>query len=56
MPYPYTNAVTHDINTRTDSAPINVRLYRLPEKYKKDASKQIKKMFKEKIIQHSTGQ
>jgi len=52
----YIIAVTHDINTRTNSAPVNIRPYRLPEKYKEEANKQIKKMLEEKIIQHSTRQ
>jgi len=35
-----TSTVTHEINTRTDSAPVNVRPYRLPEKHKKEVSRQ----------------
>jgi len=42
--------VSHEINTRTDSAPVNVRPYCLPEKNKKKVSRQIKKMLKKGII------
>jgi len=45
-----TSIVSHEINTRTDSAPVNVRPYRLPEKHKKEVSRQIEKMLSEKII------
>jgi len=38
------------------NAPVNVRSYRLPEKYEEEANKQIKKMLEEKIIQYSTSQ
>jgi len=51
-----TSTVSHEINTRTDSAPVNVRPYRLPEKNKKEVSRQIEKMLSEKIIRPSTSQ
>jgi len=34
-----TLTVSHKINTRTDSAPVNVRLYRLSKKHKKEVSR-----------------
>jgi len=51
-----TSTVSHEINTRTDSAPVNVRPYRLPEKHKKEVSRQIEKMLSEEIIRPSTSQ
>jgi len=51
-----TSTVSHEINTRTDSAPVNVCPYRLPEKHKKEVSRQIKKMLNEGIIRPSTSQ
>jgi len=49
-----TSTVSHEINT--DSAPVNVRPYRLPEKHKKQVSRQIEKMLNEEIIRPSTSQ
>jgi len=51
-----TTTVSHEINTRTDSAPVNVRPYRLPEKHKKEVNRQIEKMLSEGIIRPSTSQ
>ena len=34
----HTTAVAHEINTRTDNAPVNVRPYRLPEKHKEEVN------------------
>jgi len=51
-----TTAVSHEINTRTDSAPVNVRPYRLPEKHKKEVNRQIEKMLSEEIICPNTSQ
>jgi len=45
-----TSIVSHEINTCTDNAPVNVRPYRLPEKHKKEVSRQIDKMLNEGII------
>jgi len=39
-----TSIVSHEINTHTDSAPMNVCSYRLPEKHKKEVSRQIEKI------------
>jgi len=51
-----TSTVSHEINTRTDSAPMNVRPYRLPEKHKKEINRQIKQMLSEGIIRPRTSQ
>jgi len=51
----YTSTVSHEINTRTDSAPVNVRPYHLSEKHKKEVSRQIEKMLNEEIIRPSTS-
>ena len=45
-----THTIAHEINT--DSAPINVRLYRLSEKHKEEVNQQIKKMLQGDIISH----
>jgi len=47
--------VPHEINTRTDSAPVNVCPYRLSEKHKKEI-RQIEKMLDQGIIQLSISQ
>jgi len=44
------STLSHKINTRIDNAPVNVRPYRLPEKHKKEVSRQIEKMLDEEII------
>lgn len=51
-----TTAVEHEISTRVDSAPVNVRPYRLPEKHKAEVNKQIKKMLDDGIIRPSASQ
>jgi len=48
-----TSTVSHEINARTDSASVNVRPYRLPEKHKKEINRQIEKMLNEGIIHPS---
>ena len=52
----YTNAVEHEITTRTDSAPVNVRPYRLPEKHKIEVNRQIQEMLEQEIIRPSISQ
>jgi len=49
------STVSHEINTRTNSTPVNVRPYRLPEKHKKVINRQIEKMLNEGIIRPSTS-
>ncbi|XP_025156767.1 uncharacterized protein LOC112589074 [Harpegnathos saltator] len=39
-----TDRVEHEITTRIDTAPVNVRPYRLPEKHKLEVNRQIKEM------------
>lgn len=51
-----TNAVSHEITMRADSAPVNVRPYRLPDRHKEEVRKQIKKMLDDGIIRPSTSQ
>ncbi|XP_012529181.1 uncharacterized protein K02A2.6-like [Monomorium pharaonis] len=51
-----TNAVEHEISTRTDSASVNVRPYRLPEKHKIKVNRQIQEMLEQEIIRPSTSQ
>jgi len=48
--------VAHEINTRADAAPVNVRPYRLPEKHKQEVNRQIKEMLRNKIIRTSVSQ
>jgi len=55
-PLTCTSTVAHEINTRTDAAPVNVRPYRLPEKHKQEVNRQIKEMLKSKIITPSVSQ
>ncbi|XP_071574634.1 uncharacterized protein [Temnothorax nylanderi] len=45
-----TPTVKHEIPTRADSAPVNVRPYRLPEKHKEEINRQINKMLEDGII------
>jgi len=40
--------ITHEINTHADTAPVNVRPYRLPKKHKMEVNRQIKEMLKGK--------
>lgn len=49
-------AIAHEIITRIDSAPVNVRPYRLPEKHKAEVNRQIKEMLEEEIIRPSMNQ
>jgi len=51
-----TAVISHEIITRTNFAAENVQLYRLPDKYKPEVNKQIRKMLKHEIIQPSTNQ
>jgi len=55
---PLTNTATvaHEINTRADTAPVNVRPYRLPEKHKTEVNRQTQEMLKNKIIRTSVSQ
>ncbi|KAL6254774.1 hypothetical protein P5V15_014103 [Pogonomyrmex californicus] len=43
----YITTTAHEMNTRNDSAPVNVRPYRLPEKHKAKINRQIEKMMTE---------
>jgi len=45
--------IAHEITTRVDSAPVNVRPYRLPEKHKEEVNRQITKMLDDGIIHPS---
>jgi len=51
-----TSTVAHEINTRADVVPVNVRPYRLPEKHKQEVNRQIKEMLQNKIIRPSVSQ
>lgn len=55
-PLTCTAAIEHEINTRADSAPVNVRPYRLPEKHKNEVNRQITEMLKAEIIRPSASQ
>jgi len=46
----FTTAIAHEITTRIDNAPVNVRSYRLPEKHKEEVNRQITKMLDDGII------
>ncbi|KAL6427145.1 hypothetical protein ACFW04_008647 [Cataglyphis niger] len=48
--------VEHEINTRIDTSPVNVRPYRLSEKHKTEVNKQVQQMLKDRIIRTSTSQ
>jgi len=52
----HTLAIAHEIATKVDSAPVNVRPYRLPEKHKEEVSRQITKMLDDGIIRPSMSQ
>jgi len=45
--------VAHEINTRANTVPVNVRLYRLPEKHKTEVNQE---MLRDKIIRTSVSQ
>jgi len=48
--------VVHEINTRADAAPVNVRPYRLPERHKLEVNRQITEMLQSEIIRTSISQ
>lgn len=50
----YASTVSHEIAGRTNSAPVNIRPYRLPEKHKAEVNRQIKKVLDGGIIHPST--
>ena len=52
----HTNTVTHEIHTQVNSAPVNVKSYRIPEKHKEEVHKQIRTMLNDEIIQPSNSQ
>ncbi|KAL6446821.1 hypothetical protein ACFW04_001329 [Cataglyphis niger] len=43
-PLTCTATVEHEINTRTDTSPVNMRPYRLPEKHKTEVNKQVQQI------------
>jgi len=51
-----TATVAHEINTRADTAPVNVRPYRLPERHKTEVNRQTQEMIRNKIIRTSISQ
>jgi len=51
-----TTAIAHEITTRVDSVPVNVQLYKLPEKHKEEVNRQITKMLDDGIIRPSMSQ
>ena len=55
-PLTCTNTVTHQIATQANSAPVNVRPYRLPEKHKDEVNRQVQEMLKNEIIRPSISQ
>lgn len=55
-PLTCTAATKHEITTRTDTSPVNVRPYRLPEKHKAEVNRQVQEMLENEIIQSSTSQ
>lgn len=52
----HTTKIEHEITTRIDSAPVNIRPYRLPERHKNEVDRQIKEMLKQEIIRPSMSQ
>jgi len=48
--------VAHEINTRADTAPVNERPYRLPEKHKTEINRQTQEILRDKIIRTSVSQ
>jgi len=48
--------VVHEINTRADTASMNVRPYHLLEKHKTEVNRQIQEMLRDKIIRTSVSQ
>jgi len=55
-PLTSTATVAHEINTRADTAPVNVRPYRLPERHKTEVNRQTQEMLRNKIIRTSVSQ
>jgi len=55
-PLTCTKVVNHRITTRTNTAPVNVRPYRLSEKHKREINKKIQQMLEDDIIQPSASQ
>jgi len=51
-----TSTVDHEINTRADAAPVNIRPYRLLKRHKQEVNRQIKEMLRNKIIRTSVSQ
>jgi len=51
----FITVVAHEIITNVNSAPVNVRSYRLSEKYKEEVNRQITKMLDDDIIRPSTS-
>jgi len=52
----FTTAIAHEIATKVDSAPVNVRPYRVPETHKEEMNHQITKMLDDDIIRSSSSQ
>lgn len=50
------NAVKHKIRVKTDTASINIRLYRLPEKHKEEVDRQIQEMLDNNILRRSKSE
>ena len=55
-PLSCTSGLAHEIVTQSDTASVNVRPYRLPEKHKQEVNKQISEMLQQKVIRSSTSQ
>ncbi|XP_025266084.1 uncharacterized protein LOC112638471 [Camponotus floridanus] len=54
-PLTCTATVEHEISTRADTAPVNVKPYRLPEKHKAEVNRQVQEMLQDEIIKTSTS-
>lgn len=50
-----TDALKHNIPTKIDASPINVKSYRYPQIHKEEVDKQINKMLEQNIIEPSTS-
>jgi len=48
--------VTHEINIRADTAPVNVRPYHFLEKHKTEVNRQTQEILRDKIIRTSVSQ
>lgn len=55
-PLSCTATLEHAISTRADTAPVNMKPYRLPEKHKAEVNKQVQEMLEEGIIRRSASQ